>query len=564
MTDDSQPIELREFEQVDVGPRTVLLRAAIESTAHASDARPTLVIYDGPEAHRIAPLPAPADPDGLIRAAYPAPRELLGDDSTFALELPSGAIVDLPAPSEGRARVGEREPPAEEPAPQAQDPESDATAPADDRRSDVHAQLAQLARSLASVERELTESRELMAATEAEGTATRQRAEELEGKLGATQQRIADTRTQMVALVAAVLEGNRTFVEMQTECARLLARSDELELGLQRSREELRLTSTERDELTRQVAAFDGVAIKARERATQAEQAHSQAIAQVQELQLASQELKERLSGATADLEVLAEARDKAEGDASELRAALRDVEASLELAEGRALQLVDERGSLSSRLETMFGELALLSATRADAESSLAVLQSEHQQATETNRAGHEQLQERVEELEAERYQLTARTDELNARLKTVLADANRARELEQELIAAREEADGLRAQLEVATDETTDKRARLQERLSELKRERASALVDSRERTAERERDAHELERVQSELTHARKELEVLQAELEAARLSQREATLVAVRVAAESQANAEAASDLWEAASESRPAGRLAGRR
>ena len=67
-------IELTEFEQIEAGPRTVLLRVAARAVDPGSAAeRPVLVIDDGGRAHRLSALPAPPDPAGVLRAAFSAP-----------------------------------------------------------------------------------------------------------------------------------------------------------------------------------------------------------------------------------------------------------------------------------------------------------------------------------------------------------------------------------------------------------------------------------------------------------------------------------------------------------
>src|SRR5689334_3280707 len=97
---DPTAIELTEFEQVEAAPGTALLRIAARAAGGISPAeRPTLVVNDGQEVHRLAALPAPPNPNGLLRAAFSAPAALLGAQSSFSLELSNRAVVDLPAPT---------------------------------------------------------------------------------------------------------------------------------------------------------------------------------------------------------------------------------------------------------------------------------------------------------------------------------------------------------------------------------------------------------------------------------------------------------------------------------
>ena len=105
---DQTAIELIEFERVDAAPGTALLRVAARRTSETSpDERPTLVVDDGQRVHRLAPVPAPADPVGLLRAAFSAPAALLGSHAFYSLEFSNRAVVALPAPARRKARGDE-------------------------------------------------------------------------------------------------------------------------------------------------------------------------------------------------------------------------------------------------------------------------------------------------------------------------------------------------------------------------------------------------------------------------------------------------------------------------
>ncbi len=100
MTDASSSIELEAFEQIEAAPGRALLRVVLCSFGSSEVAgSPTLVIDAGGRAHRLAPLPAPADPVGLLRAAFSAPVRLLEPGARFSLELSDGSVLDLPTPS---------------------------------------------------------------------------------------------------------------------------------------------------------------------------------------------------------------------------------------------------------------------------------------------------------------------------------------------------------------------------------------------------------------------------------------------------------------------------------
>jgi len=110
--DSSSSIELEEFDQIEAAPGTALLRiAARTSSPSAAGAPSTLVVDDGQRLHRVSPLPAPQDPSGLLRAAYPVALGLLQGRPRFSLEFPDGSSIELPSPNR-RRRVVRRESPA--------------------------------------------------------------------------------------------------------------------------------------------------------------------------------------------------------------------------------------------------------------------------------------------------------------------------------------------------------------------------------------------------------------------------------------------------------------------
>ena len=99
-------IELQGFERIDASPGTALLRVTGTHAGTKKKRRPlTLVIDDGSQLHRLAPLPAPPDSGDMLRVAFSAPVALLGGRTAFALDLGRGEIVDLPAPTSGNQRL---------------------------------------------------------------------------------------------------------------------------------------------------------------------------------------------------------------------------------------------------------------------------------------------------------------------------------------------------------------------------------------------------------------------------------------------------------------------------
>jgi chromosome segregation ATPase len=97
------------------------------------------------------------------------------------------------------------------------------------------------------------------------------------------------------------------------------------------------MMTSERDEVTRQVAAYDGVAVKARERAKHADEASAASASALRELESWRIDLERRLAEATAELIGSRAGREKAEAEVRELRGLLAEAEAKVELAEGRS-----------------------------------------------------------------------------------------------------------------------------------------------------------------------------------------------------------------------------------
>lgn len=90
-----------EFEYVEAGPGLALLRLAGTWRAGAPAIAVPLVAVSGDERLTLPPLPAPPASDGTWRAAYSAPAEVLHDASaTFELEPPAGRAIELPRPVE--------------------------------------------------------------------------------------------------------------------------------------------------------------------------------------------------------------------------------------------------------------------------------------------------------------------------------------------------------------------------------------------------------------------------------------------------------------------------------
>jgi hypothetical protein len=132
---------------------------------------------DGPQ--RFAALPAPPDADGLLRAAYSVPVDLVGADARFWLELDDGGAVALGSPTPGEGRRAARERARADASP---DPAAVGTALADARDRAAR----------------LQGENETMAAT----------LEELEIWRGELERRLADTTTELAETRARLAEAH--------------------------------------------------------------------------------------------------------------------------------------------------------------------------------------------------------------------------------------------------------------------------------------------------------------------------------------------------------------------
>jgi len=316
VTNTAQAIEFEEFEHVIAAPGTALLRVLARRTArHDSDARPMLLADDGQTVRRFMPLPAPADPSGTLRAAYPVPVLLLGPHSTYALELSDGAVLDLPAPTPGSGRVAE-------------------SARRDDDREEADRleRVAQhTARRLADALTAGAEADRRAAESAREAAAAELRADTLELRLAELEAGVLEQVERGDALERELAGAEQARALLEHELSTASAAQARSEQELVRTRDELKVMTSERDELTRQVDAHDAVAVKARERAKLAEEAHADVAAALRELETWPAELERRLAETITDLGAANEARQEAQQEVKDLAGALVDARAKVE-----------------------------------------------------------------------------------------------------------------------------------------------------------------------------------------------------------------------------------------
>ncbi len=315
LTDNPPAMVLEEFEHVLAAPGTALLRVlAHRPPQRDSDQRPTLLAADGETVHRFAPLPAPADPSGTLRAAYPVPLPVLGPQSSYALELAGGGIVDLPTPTPGSRRVALR-------ARRNQDRE------AADR---IEREALQTAGTLADADATLADAASGAAASAREAAAAQALAATLGVRVTDLEAGVLEQVERNDALERGVADTERERSRLEHELSTAQAARARLEHELDHARDGLKVMTAECDELTRQVDAHDAVAIKARERARHAEDARNDVAAALRELETWPAELERRLTETTTELGVVNEARQEAEREVKDLAAALVDARATV------------------------------------------------------------------------------------------------------------------------------------------------------------------------------------------------------------------------------------------
>jgi hypothetical protein len=345
---------IRSFEQVPVDITRDLLRvdAVSQLPPGPEYLRPTLLADDGRTVSRFRALAAPPDTHGTLRSAYSTPHEIVSPETVFSLEFEDGLVLALPQPTPFMPVTG--------PAPVApRRPE-----PTDDWSDSLAGLLLAAAHARAELRatHELSALGDVQAAdphaeyvaddVEARIAEATDRADSAMLQLAAERDLHEDLRARYAELEAQTRDGAQRVETAERERTEALTARDAAEQStapqrnaqaqsdsdLLELRDQVYKMGLERDELRRQAAAFDEVAVKARERATAAEAEQRAASARLAELEIWSGELERRLAEATTSL---AKARATAELDDSELqslRGELADAQAQLELLQEQAL----------------------------------------------------------------------------------------------------------------------------------------------------------------------------------------------------------------------------------
>jgi hypothetical protein len=326
-------IKIREFEHVLAGPARSLLRVnGLGPRRREPGNRPALIVDDGIKQHRFSPLPAPPDTGRVLRAAYAVSPGLVRNARSYWLEHEDGKRTNLPVPDTGVARIAGDQPvdPADADLPDAYDE----TRRLEQRLAEleeVHArEIREAGRKSAEAERRSAEAAEWVSAVERRQRAEADRlanaitsAESLTVRLAEIERSEQALRTQLASTERELAQATAALDPLTREVTDLRAARDSLKREFDHARDQLRVMTNERDELSRQAAAFDGIAVKTRERAVRAEAEHQKSAAALRELETWRGELERRLAATTTELGATKAAREADARELDRLREAL-------------------------------------------------------------------------------------------------------------------------------------------------------------------------------------------------------------------------------------------------
>jgi hypothetical protein len=294
---------------------------------------------------------------------------------------------------------------------------------AESRAAEADARAAEAESRATQGEQRVLQAEQQAALAEQTAAEALERAQSAEAELGAAREHAQGLRTRTQELERVTSEQqervesmDRMLAEKQPEQSALERELQALrssrasvEQELDQARDQLRIMTFERDELTRQTAAFDGVAIKARERATKAEMATERLNETIEELQTWRGELERRLAATTSELGVAKAARQADERELKRLRELLADT--------GHQAEHVIQGAESSHTVAAQAAEIELLMAE-------VASLRAGHDPATPPA-GGDPAAAGRIAALEAERAEIARRASELSTALAQVLEPA-------------------------------------------------------------------------------------------------------------------------------------------
>jgi hypothetical protein len=477
--------------------------------------------------------PAPVEPAALTSPAPPAPTSTVTatPDSapTPAASAPSGRPPAPGADETLEERIASLEAAIQE----ARDGRNAAEARALEAERQVRTAAAdaeQQARVKIAQAQELADARLLEVRTElqdrisqtrgqvdqatAAATAAMARIESLQTVNAELEQSIELQRDRLKALEDQLAAAAQERADLKGEIEGFIAARDSREQQLQQMRETVSRMTAERDEMSRQAAAFDQVAVKARERAAQAESSSAGASATISELETWRAELERRLADATNELESARSAQVDGNQEVRRLRGALAESEAKVELAQveidalkARAQAHERDTAESVSSIQRMQAELEALRATRTQVAQAVEVdAQRLHELAAERDEnarradaaaaerdwlasqmreaaADHDQLAAQIEEAASERDRLAAQIEEAAAERDRLAAQLSRALASGEHQPAG--DGDGESDETDGWTDEIATLLAPAK-RIAELSQEFVAALADAERRFA------------------------------------------------------------------------------
>jgi chromosome segregation ATPase len=145
-------------------------------------------------------------------------------------------------------------------------------------------------------------------------------AEALRTRVTEAEQTTQVLRAQLASAEREVSQSRANREPLERELEELRAARKSLEREVDHARDQLRVMTNERDEFSRQASAFDGLAVKARERAVRAESEHQKSSGALQELETWRAELERRLAATTSELGAAKAAREADQRELDRLR----------------------------------------------------------------------------------------------------------------------------------------------------------------------------------------------------------------------------------------------------
>ncbi|HWE58838.1 MAG TPA: hypothetical protein VG228_04015 [Solirubrobacteraceae bacterium] len=542
MTEAEMQFELVEFEQVEAAPGTALLRVAGRPTPELPAGQLALVIDDNGSEHRHEQLPALPGPPGLVRAAFSAPLDHVGPGATFALALPDGRLVRLPAPARRRAALSPAPASGAAATSPVSGPAAEETGHGSSRLVEAERRAESRRLAIAELERRLQSERERRSAAESD--------------LGHLRTERDEARAERDAALA-----NRDEAIADRDQAEARARAAAANAGSLEGQIRAGADAATRVETTLEAQLADRVSELERMRSA-AEVAQARAAASRREVTA----LDEQLAHAQAQNTVLQQSLEQRETEYVSTRSAMDD-----EIAAARA-----ETASARERVTALEEEISSLRelAARTDSQHSydLDTAQSRIDAAhaeTDAVRTETEALRHRSAELEATLAELDAALAKRAAEIELLrgalgrgggllAADGTSDADLESRLAEARSEASSvlvaevelLRTQVQEHRNNTEQAQKSLQAAVARAEAAEATAAKRAgeleefgakvREQITEVQRSRHELVTAAEATQHA---LETEKARADTAEARNRQLS-EAVRVEAEQRVRAEEA--------------------